>query len=260
MARLPRRILAAIALSIVCASCKVDLTINVAMKADGSGTVTLTAIADAQILQKAPQIASDLRFDDLKAAGWTVQGPAPTADGGLQVVIAHPFQTPEQGTAILASINGSNGPLVGMGLSRVHAKGTTTFAINGALQLKGGLDAFTDSELLTAVGATPYTAQLAAATVQPADAISATLTVSLPGTIDTNNAGRGVGLSWSTPTDATSQTVTASSESHDAKNVWAKPLARGALIALIAWVAIAFLFIVYVFLARRRRYAQRALR
>ncbi len=260
MARLLRRTLAVLALAVVCASCKVDLKIDVAMKADGSGTVIVTAIADAQILQQAPQIATDLRFADLKASGWTVQGPAPTSDGGLQVVLAHSFQTPEQATAILASINGPNGPLVGMGLSRVRAKGTTTFAVNGALQLTGGLDAFTDSDLLTAVGATPYTAQLAAASVQPADAITATFTVSLPGTVKTNNAGRGVGLTWSTPLGATSQAVSASTETHDPKNVWAKPLAKGALIALVAWLVIAFLFIVYVFLARRRRYRQRALR
>ena len=40
--------------------------------------------------QQAPGLAADLRFDDAVAAGWVVEGPTATADGGLTVTLRHP--------------------------------------------------------------------------------------------------------------------------------------------------------------------------
>ena len=56
------------------------------MDRDGAGTITVTATADAELVAQAPGLADDLHFDDLVAAGWAVDGPTPTDDGGLEVV------------------------------------------------------------------------------------------------------------------------------------------------------------------------------
>lgn len=260
MARNVGRALAVVLLGVLCTACRVDVNVDVAMKADGSGVVTLTAVADADIVKQAPGLGTDLRFDDLEAAGWVIAGPAPTPTGGMQVTLSHPFQTPAQGTALLADLNGPGGPLTGLTLARVRNSNSTTYSFNGTLQVTGGLDAFTDPDLLAAVGATPYTSQLAAANVQPSAAIGITVRATLPGRVQSNSAGSGAGLAWTVPFDGSAVTVAAATQQNDHRNVWARPVAKGALIALIAWAVIAVCFIGYVLLARRRRAAIRAMR
>lgn len=260
MARNVGRTLAVVLLAVLCTACRVDVKVGVAMNADGSGAVTLTAVADADIVKRATSLATDLRFDDLKAAGWVIDGPAKTPTGGLQVTLSHPFQTPAQGTALLAGLNGPGGPLTGLTLARVRTANSTTYSLNGTLQVIGGLNAFTDPDLLAAVGATPYTTQLTAANVQPSAAIGITVGATLPGKLQSNSAGSGSGLTWTVPSDGSAVKVAAVAQQNDRKNVWAGPVAKGALIALIAWVVISICFIGYILLARRRRAAIRAMR
>ena len=63
-----RRALIVISVMLLSA-CRVDTTIEMKMHSDGSGEITLTAIADADVVAKAPGLAEDLRFDDAETAG-----------------------------------------------------------------------------------------------------------------------------------------------------------------------------------------------
>lgn len=265
MARTLRTLVAVLAMAVFCASCNVDMSVDVLMREDGSGTVTVTATADADIVKQAPTLMTDLRFDDVRAAGWTVQGPVATPTGGLQVVLVHTFATPTEANAVLAGLNGPNGPFNQLTLARTKSKGTTTYSLNGSLQVAGGLDAFSDTELFNAVGATPYAAQIAAAGVQPAQAVSMHFQAKLPGTVKTSTATAGsasspTGLSWAVPLDGTAVDIATNATHTDSKNVWASPLAKGAKIAMFVWIVIAIGFLMYVITARRRKAAIRALR
>ena len=257
--------MAVLCLTVALAACNVDMSIDVVMGDDGTGTISVTATADADIVSQAPSLLTDLRFDDVKAAGWTVDGPAATPAGGLQVVLRHGFRTPREATAILATLNGSSGPLKAITLARTKSGGTTTFSLNGTLQVAGNLDAFSDSDLFATVGATPYAAQVAAAGLQPGQAFTIHFQAKLPGTVKTSTATAGsasspTGLSWAVPSDGTVVDVATVATQKESKNVWASPLARGAMIAMIGWIVLAAAFIVYVVMARRRRAAVRALR
>ena len=64
MRRLFRLFVAMFALAVVCASCNVDMSIDVLMREDGTGAITVTATADADIVAQAPGLMTDLRFDD----------------------------------------------------------------------------------------------------------------------------------------------------------------------------------------------------
>lgn len=250
----------------VCAACNVDVSVDVVMREDGSGVVTVTATADPDVVAQAPSLAADLRLDDVRAAGWTVEGPTPTPGGGLQVVLSHPFTTPAEGTAILAGINGPGGPLRAITLARTRVKRTTTFSLTGSLQTTGGtLDAFSDADLYAALGATPYDAQIAAVGVQSGQAVTVRFQAKLPGTVQSSTATAGsasapTGLSWTVPIDGAALEVTTLATVKDPENKWAGPLAKGALIAFVGWIVIAAGFIIYVVMARRRRAAIRALR
>ena len=265
MRRRLRMILGLLLLTLMCAACNVDVNVGVVMHDDGSGVVTVTATADPDVVAQAPNLADELRFDDVRAAGWTVEGPTPTPGGGLQIVLTHAFATPAEGTAVLAGVNGPSGPLHAITLSRTRGKRTTTFSLAGTLQIAGGLDAFSDADLYAALGATPYNAQIAAAGIQPGQAVTVHFHAKLPGTVQTSTATAGsasaaTGLNWTAPIDGTVVDVATLSTVKDPQNVWARPLAKGAMIAFFAWIVIAAGFIVYVVMVRRRRAAVRALR
>ncbi|MEO7398004.1 MAG: hypothetical protein ABIW84_05525 [Ilumatobacteraceae bacterium] len=249
-----RTTLMVLVLAAICASCRVDIDIDVAMQDDGSGEVTVMVIADAEVVQKSPTLGTDLRFDDVRAAGWTVDGPAATPSGGIQVELRHPFTSPDQATQILAEISGPRGPLVGITLGRTIVKRTTTYTLNGSLRVADGLGSFSDAELTEAVGATPYATQVSGAGMEPSDAVGITFSAVLPGSINnTTAATTGDVLSWAVPLDGTSIDVATLSETTDTRNSWASPLARGARIGLIAWGAVAVCIIVYVMWSRRRQ-------
>lgn len=264
MRRCLRTVFAVLALAIVCAACNVDVHIDVLMKADGTGTITVTAAADTDVVKQTTDLAKNMRLDDLRGAGWSVQGPAPTPSGGLQIIFVHPFQTPTQATAILADLNGPSGPLKSITLGRTKKGDTTTFTLGGTLEVDGGLDAFSDAQLFAALGATPYAAQAAAVNETPAQAVTITFQAKLPGTVKTSTAKAGSasspkGLAWVVPY-GTVLDVSTTATQHTPKNVWASPLARGAKILFAVWIGASAIFIGFVIIARRRRRHMQALR
>ncbi|MFM9083824.1 MAG: hypothetical protein ACKOQ7_08115, partial [Actinomycetota bacterium] len=126
------------------ASCRVDQTITLDVAPNGSGTVTVLLVADAAVVAKVPDLAADVRTEDLEKAGWDVDGPDTTDEGGLRIEISRDFDTPEQATAILAQVGGQDGPVRGLALARSGKDTTSTWTLPGALQVTGGLGAFID--------------------------------------------------------------------------------------------------------------------
>ena len=254
MWRALKRILLVVALGSVLAACRVDVAVDVVMNDDGSGSVTVTAVADAEVVQRSPNLATDLRFADLQAAGWVVDGPTQTPAGGIQVVLTHTYQSPDEATALIAQLGGGSGPFTGITFGREVDDSTTTYTLNGQLLVTGGLEAFSDPALTAAVGATPYATEIAGAGLAPADAIGITFSASLPGDVDNTTAAEGSdGLRWTVPFEGPAVDVSTLTESKDSRNSWASPLATGAKIALFVWIAVAICFIVYVMLMRRRQ-------
>src|SRR5262249_22660649 len=171
--------------AVVVAGCRLDVGVDVAMQPDGSGTVTVTATADAELVAKAPSALADLRLDDIRQAGWTVTSPTKAADGAMAVTLAKPFSTPAEASAILAELNGPNGPLHGLALAIDRSFATVTSSFTGSSQLTGGLAAFSDDALVQALGGGTPLANLVA---QPVDQVlGLTVTARLPGRITTTN-------------------------------------------------------------------------
>ena len=92
----------------------------------------MTLHIDTDVVEQAPGLAEDLRFDDAEKAGWTVTGPTPTSDGGLRAELTHAFANPEEASALLQSINGSGGPLHSVALSRAVGQDGTTVSLIGS--------------------------------------------------------------------------------------------------------------------------------
>jgi hypothetical protein len=239
---------------VVLAGCRVDVTVDVVVADDGSGTVTVTAVADPALVAEVPELAEDVRTDDLTAAGWTVDGPAPTPEGGLQVVLTRAFSTPAEANAVLAQLGGPDGPILGAELARASEFARSTWTFDGTLQVTGGIDAFADDELLAALGASPYADDLA--DVALADALGIELSLTLPDEVDeTTGTAQGAVVRWTVPMDGTAVDLATLAEETDRGARLARTASQVAQLLFVAWLVVATTFIVYVVVARRRRRA-----
>ena len=58
-----------IAVATILCSCQVNAVVTLDVAQSGSGAVTVNVIADKDVVDQAPNIVDDLRFDDAVAAG-----------------------------------------------------------------------------------------------------------------------------------------------------------------------------------------------
>ena len=242
------RALAVVVGAVVLAGCHLDLNVAVDIGEDGSGTVTVTATADAELVAKVPGIVQELRFDDARAAGWTVQGPDATPEGGATVRLTKPFTSPEQANGILAEINGPSGPLRGLTLAQRREFAKVTTDVGGEVRLDGGAAAFADDALVQVAGQVPMADQLAASGVPLEQAVSLTVTVTAPGTMTaTGGSTAGGHVTW-TPTLAEGQSTvlqaTALEEDRTAER--ARTVERWTRWGLAGWAALFALIVLVV--------------
>lgn len=228
------------------------------MEADGTGTITVVATADAELVATVPTIADELATDDIAAAGWTIDGPTATDDGGLRISMSHDFASDEEATNLLNSIGA---PFNDMSVVRNTSGDDTTTRLSGLLGLSDGFEAFADDDLIAAVGALPFADQIEAAGATPTSAMDATISVRLPGAIDAEQTN-GVRIDdsrreWTVPLEGGILEWRALSvQSPGDSQWWARPLSIGALVLLVAWVVFMTLFIGYVVFARWQRARQ----
>jgi hypothetical protein len=248
--------LAAVALS----ACRLDVTVSVDMQPDGTGTVALVAVADDELVGQIPDLVGDLRLDDAIANGWMVDGPTAAEGGGSTITLTHGFNSAEELANVLNSIGP---PLTAMEAARTpDDQGQTTNAINGTLVLDDGFRTFADADLLQAVGGLPFADEITASGLTPAEAMSFTFRVSLPGELISAETGTEVGdgvIEWRAALDGTRVDLYTATVQRPAGSgsTWAGPLSKVALVALVVWVLVAGIFIGVVAVARRRRRSRR---
>jgi hypothetical protein len=248
------RLLIALVCAVAFAGCRVDVTVDLAIGADGTGELVVTGTADAELVERAPGLAEDLRFADATAAGWTVEGPTPTEDGGLAVTLRHAVASAAEATNLLASLGP---PFRDVQLERSTVEDETTLTMSGQLALADGFDSFADSELLATAGGSPYADELSGRT--PAESMSVVFRADLPGDVEATTGERRDGaLEWAAPLDGTSSDVATRTVQRPATGgSWARPVSVAALVLLLAWIAAVVAFVVSVVRVRRRRQARR---
>jgi hypothetical protein len=260
--RATRLVLGAVCLFVLTA-CRLDVTVNVEMEPDGTGVVTLDAVADAELVAQVPDLIDDLRLDDAIANGWAVEGPTLTEDGGATVTLTHPFSSAAELANVLTSIGP---PLTQMAAARTEGEdGQIVNGINGAMVLPNGYESFADADLIAAVGGLPFGEEIAASGVPIEDAFSFTYRVSLPGALESAETGTDVGddvIEWTAPLDGSSVNLyvaTVQRPAGEGKG-WAGPLATVSFVALVVWIVVAAAFIAFVALARRNKRRRREAR
>ena len=146
------RVFALVALVVVVAAgCRVQIETKVDVGLDGKGTITQGIGFDDAALKRVGDPAQALRADDLVQAGWEVD--AASKEGDLTWIRVHQsFDTPEEGTALLAQLSGPDGPYRDMLINRSDGFFSTSVNVSGQIDTTAGLAMFGDQQLATALG------------------------------------------------------------------------------------------------------------
>jgi FMN phosphatase YigB (HAD superfamily) len=183
--RLARRVLLVLLLVLVAGACQVDADVLIEMDEDGGGAVTVTVTLDPEAAARVPDLAEQLRVDDLEAAGWAVDGPSTVEGGAVEIRATKRFATPEEGAAVLEEVGGASGLFTDVALSEEASFARTTYRFSATADASGGVAALADDDLVAVLDGDGFGGQLErieAETGAPADEqVSLEVRAQLPG-------------------------------------------------------------------------------
>ena len=138
-----KRIWLCVLAAITCSACRADITVAIDAGVNGSGTLAVTAVLDKEAASRGPVVV-----DDLRRAGWTVEGPRTLKDGGARLAARHAFKSADDFSRLMVDVAGADGPFRDFRLTRHRSLLTTTSTFTGAVDLTRGLtNAFSDPDL-----------------------------------------------------------------------------------------------------------------
>jgi len=180
-----RTLMAAALVLLICAACQVRTTLDIQVRPDGSGTVTVTSALDKAAAERMPDLDQSLLVADLRKAGWRVIAPKAVPGGGWQVSASKGFGDTTQLAGVIAQLTGADGPFRRFALTRTHHFAKTEFRLTGTVDLSGGLDVFGDPALRQTLGGTMFGRSDQALALElgqpPAEAIRFRVVTHLPG-------------------------------------------------------------------------------
>lgn len=157
-----RAALLLVGLALLLSACRVDATTRVDVADDGSGTVTVEVTLDAEAAARIPDLARQLRVDDLTATGWAVADPATGEDGSVTVTATKSFADPDQLAAVLDEVGGRLGPVHDVEFVRERRFGRTAYDFSATLDLSAGVRTFSDRRLTRVLDGAPVGQDVAA--------------------------------------------------------------------------------------------------
>ena len=232
-------------------ACQVTLVAGIDVARNGTGRVTAGLGLDDAAIREVGDLGSALRLDDVRAAGWQVDPPRKEDDGLTWVRAAKPFSDPEQVPAILAELNGPDGPFRDFRVVRTKSLTRSRTTFTGTLDLSRGVAGLTDPALTAALGDVDLGLDIPGLQGRFGDAVNrsvrARFTAGLPGQIETNAPAREGGRALWAP--EMGQTVLMEASSEALKIDPRLPMAAGAALLVV--------LVGLVLLVRRRRRRRR---
>ncbi len=148
-------------LALLAAACRVDTAVEVDIEDDGSGVVAVVFTADADAVARVPELAEGLRLDDVRDAGWTVDGPISRADGGVEVRAVKEFESASQLPAVLAEIAGEGVVFSEVVLEQTRSFAQSAYEFSIVIDPSPPVEAFSDGALAAIFDGQPFGRPLA---------------------------------------------------------------------------------------------------
>jgi hypothetical protein len=240
------RLAALVAVAFALSACQATLQVGIDAHGDGSGLVTVTATLDRDAARTVPDLAQELRTSDLQKAGWTIVGPRPAANGGVQVAASKPFHNRAEAIQVLGQLSGGApgngpGPFNSFRIDQGHGLLTTSTTFHGVVDLTCGLRCFGDAQLQQQLGGANLGLDPAKLQQQAGVILDRIfrfeVAVRLPGSLRSSNAPTqaGNGAQWQ-PKLGDKVELTATSRSWNSGRVVTLGLAVLAALAVVALV------------------------
>ncbi|MDQ3640396.1 MAG: hypothetical protein M3450_02710 [Actinomycetota bacterium] len=244
---MPRRLLPLLVALLAWAgtACQVTVAAGVDVARNGTGRVTAGLGLDADALEEVGDPATALRLDDVRQAGWQVDPPRREDDGLTWIRAFKAFSDPDQVPAILAELNGPDGPFRDFRVVRTKSLTRARTTFTGTLDLSPGLAGLSDPELAAAMGDVPLGLDVDGLRARFGDKLGDTVkvrvTAGLPGEVDTNAPATDGGRALWAPELGQIVQLEASSEALKVNPVM--PIAAAGLLVMVVGLVV---------LARRR--------
>lgn len=153
-ARGARLVALGVVLGVVLGGCRTVVTVDIVGGESGAGTVTVTAVLDAEAA-KALGGKSGLVTDDLVKAGWRVEGPVADDDGSLRIVGSRAYSGEAQLKAVLAEVGGTDAVFSDVRWTATDGFGRTAYELGTTVSVSGDPAQFSDETLTTLLGGLP---------------------------------------------------------------------------------------------------------
>lgn len=216
--------------------CRADLVVEVEAEARGAGHVRATVTLDEEAAAQVPDLAGQLRVDDLEAAGWVVEGPAP-AVGGVTISVSKRYATAEGAARAIEELSGANGAFSSLRVTRERGFWKTRTALSGTVDLSAGLGAFGDAALTEVLGAPNLGLDPAAVERELgrplAEAVGVEFVGRLPGRVTSNAPSSGDGAAVWPVVLGTTTAVAASSEAWNVVTLVLTAVSATSLLSLL---------------------------
>jgi hypothetical protein len=137
---------------VVLAGCEVDTTVTIRVREDGSGTVAVRVVLDAEAVAEAEvgggTLEDRVRLAGLEAAGWKVS-PWKRRPAGATLRISKEFAEPEDLEGVLVELSGPDGPVRDVSLRVDEGALRTEYDLEGTADLSDlRTGVTTDAELV----------------------------------------------------------------------------------------------------------------
>ncbi len=157
----PRRVLIVVLAALALTACRIDADVNLSVRADGSGVITVRVGVDDDALSQDPGLIGEVRTADLQQAGWQVVGPAKGDRNLTWITMSKPFANAAQANQFLGEVTGEGGMLRGAKLTHNDPFGRVVSSFRATFEPSNGINSFVDGDLLKAIeGTRPLDAQL----------------------------------------------------------------------------------------------------
>jgi len=181
-------LVAALAALLVLGGCQAAVRVGVDANDHGGGRVVAVVTLDPDAQRYVGDLKGKLRVDDLVKAGWTVEGPK-RVGRDVQVTATKKFTSSAGATRAIRELDGGSGLFSGFSVSQQRSFLRTTTRFRGTVDLRKGIEAFSDpaleQQLGSPLGATPdeFSKRIGA---QLQRAVPITVGVLLPGRVTSN--------------------------------------------------------------------------